>query len=336
MPDTDKCESQKKSFSGINYAPFIASAAGGVVETAFLHPFDTIAKRLQANKTKVVAWNPQANGTTNFFSNIHSINQVIFRDQANAPKLARWMSLYPGVGYSMLYKIVQRTYKIGAQSNLERYLLDHSSFLPHIEDKKKRKLYAAATSGSLVGGGEVVLLPLDVLKVKFQTNKSVYQEKSFWDIWKSENPYRGLSATLPRNIIGSGALFGTREYLKANGVNSDVANLAGITVSIVVTSPFDVIKTRMQAVQEAVSPLEVFKTTVAKEGVAALSKGVVTKVITQGPKWAVCFAVADRVEKKIEERLAVSPSLGFFTALAKKDDATAENDTLKFRNGLKR
>lgn len=67
-----------------------------------------------------------------------------------------------------------------------------------------------ATAGSIIGIGEVVLLPLDALKIKMQTNAHQYAGKKVCQILYQEGfgLYRGASWTAARNAPGSFALFG--------------------------------------------------------------------------------------------------------------------------------
>lgn len=73
-----------------------------------------------------------------------------------------------------------------------------------------------ATAGSLIGVGEVLLLPLDVLKIKAQTNPAAFGEhkglgmaKLLWT--EGRGLYAGAGATMMRNAPGSFALFGGAE-----------------------------------------------------------------------------------------------------------------------------
>lgn len=73
---------------------------------------------------------------------------------------------------------------------------------------------------SMTGIGEVVLLPLDVLKIKMQTNPDALRGRGFFKLITDEgiaSLYRGWGWTMARNAPGSFALFGgsaaTKEYL---------------------------------------------------------------------------------------------------------------------------
>lgn len=64
---------------------------------------------------------------------------------------------------------------------------------------------------SLIGIGEIVLLPLDVLKIKRQTNPEAFRGRGVFRIVADEgfNLYRGWGWTAARNAPGS---FAVRDF----------------------------------------------------------------------------------------------------------------------------
>jgi hypothetical protein len=65
-----------------------------------------------------------------------------------------------------------------------------------------------ATAGSLTGIGEVVLLPLDALKIKRQVNPDAFRGRGVIRIFLEEGTtlYRGWGWTIARNAPGSFAV----------------------------------------------------------------------------------------------------------------------------------
>jgi hypothetical protein len=65
-----------------------------------------------------------------------------------------------------------------------------------------------STAGSLIGIGEIVLLPLDVLKIKRQTNPEAFKGRGVLKIVRDEGfgLYRGWGWTAARNAPGSFAV----------------------------------------------------------------------------------------------------------------------------------
>ncbi len=101
-----------------------------------------------------------------------------------------------------------------------------------------------------MGIGEIVLLPLDALKIKMQTNAAAYGGKSFFQIVGEEGwgLYRGASWTAARNAPGSFALFGgsaavkeygfaLEDYRKATFFQNFCSSIAGAVASITISAP---------------------------------------------------------------------------------------------------
>jgi hypothetical protein len=61
---------------------------------------------------------------------------------------------------------------------------------------------------SLIGIGEIVLLPLDILKIKRQTNPEAFRGRGLFKIIRDEGMglYRGAGWTAARNAPGSFAV----------------------------------------------------------------------------------------------------------------------------------
>lgn len=75
---------------------------------------------------------------------------------------------------------------------------------------------------SIVGIGEIVLLPLDVLKIKRQTNPEAFRGRGLFKIISDEGMglYRGAGWTAARNAPGSFAVRSFSSLIMSNG-NSD-------------------------------------------------------------------------------------------------------------------
>jgi hypothetical protein len=140
-----------------------------------------------------------------------------------------------GLGYAAGYKIAQRVYKFGGQPYF-RDVIDRSSAKPYFTDAfgaKWGKMVIHATAGSLTGMGEVVsndpagleksctisrsdsrhfpqvLLPLDVLKIKMQTNPEAFRGRGIVKLISDEgiaSLYKGWGWTMGRNAPGSFAV----------------------------------------------------------------------------------------------------------------------------------
>lgn len=160
---------------------------------------------------------------------------------------------------------------------------------------------------SLTGIGEIVLLPLDVLKIKRQTNPEAFRSRGFLKIVGDEgfSLYRGWGWTAARNAPGSFALFGgsafTKEYLfgledfgKATWTQNFVSSIGGAVASITVSAPLDVIKTRIQNAnfETNTGGMTIMKEMIKHEGFGAFFKGLTPKILVVGPKLVFSFTVA--------------------------------------------
>lgn len=226
--------------------------------------------------------------------NSTQLNDVIFKKKAGAPIGQKFVSLFPGLGYAAGYKILQRVYKYGGQPIARDYLTKHyGSDFEAVFGKKTGKAIMHSTAGSLIGIGEIVLLPLDVLKIKKQTNPEAFRGRGVLRIVKDEGfgLYRGWGWTAARNAPGSFALFGgsafAKEYLfkledynKATWFQNFIASIAGATASITVAAPFDVVKTRIQNrnFENPESGFQIVTKMARNEGPGSFFKGLVPKV----------------------------------------------------------
>ncbi|CAD1813582.1 Mitochondrial GTP/GDP carrier protein 1 [Candida parapsilosis] len=291
MSPTAHSSSDKKQ-SGI--ARVLGSATAGIAEIGVFHPVDTISKRLMSNHGRVTS--------------AHQLNTIIFRDAASQPLFKRIFTLFPGLGYAACYKILQRVYKYGGQPFANEFLTKNfkdnfdSAFGP-----KTGKALMSATAGSLIGIGEVVLLPLDVLKIKRQTNPESFKGRGFLKILQDEGLglYRGWGWTMARNAPGSFALFGgnsfakeyifgLKDYSQATWTQNFITSIFGASASLIVSAPLDVIKTRIQNrnFDNPEKGFTILKNMFKNEGITAFFKGLTPKLLTTGPKLVFSFAMA--------------------------------------------
>jgi len=224
------------------------------------------------------------------------------------PIARKFTSLFPGLGYAAGYKILQRIYKYGGQPFVRDYLAIHyGSEFDKTFGKGTGKAIMHATAGSLVGIGEVVLLPLDVLKIKRQTNPEAFRGRGLFKIIKDEGMglYRGAGWTAARNAPGSFALFGgsafAKEYIyaltdygSATWTQNFVASVFGASASLIVSAPLDVIKTRIQNrnFENPESGFRIIGSMIRNEGLLSFFKGLTPKLLMTGPKLVFSFWLA--------------------------------------------
>ncbi|KAJ3021511.1 UNVERIFIED_CONTAM: hypothetical protein HDU68_009595 [Siphonaria sp. JEL0065] len=276
----------------------LGSGLSGILELVCFHPVDTVAKRLMNSTEK-----PFAKGQTTS-EGFQSLNKIIFRENASAGTFTKYKSLFPGLGFAAGYKVAQRMYKFTGQRHVRDWMqTNHSeSFKSLFGDNWKTMMHA--TAGSLIGIGEIVLLPLDALKIKMQINPG----QKGMDIIKQEGLglYRGAGWTAARNAPGSFALFGgsaivkehifeLKDYNQATFFQNFCASIGGAFASLAVSSPLDVIKTRIQAKSgdKAEAGFTILKNMVKNEGFGSFFKGLVPKMLVVGPKLVFSFTIAE-------------------------------------------
>ncbi len=298
-------------------ARVLGPAAAAVAELSLFHPVDTVVKRLMAHHGPVFPPNLPAS------ESIAHASRIALREAASpgVSLLSRARALYSGVFYAFGHKVAQRTYKFGGQPFIREALHDsgYTAWLQKRLSPSAAHVLADGTAGSFIGLGEVILLPLDVLKIKAQTNMASLGGRSLPRLLMAEGPrlYAGASWTAARNIPGSFTFFGgtawVQEYIyKARGRKMTLAETAssvavGCALSIIVSSPMDVIKTRVQAADfsRPTSGWSVVRDIVRNEGVSAFAHGLTPKLLTVGPKLIFSYTVAHMLTSRVGAALGV-------------------------------
>ncbi|KAJ2489576.1 high copy suppressor of abf2 [Coemansia sp. RSA 2050] len=291
-----------KKYSESGTARLLGAGTSGILELFTFHPVDTVAKRLMSNTERIfVSGQPLR-------QSLGQLNHVIFRDAAGKATISKYLSLFPGLGYAAGYKVAQRIYKFGGQP-VVRDILERQSgqWFTRTFGERNGKAMMHATAGSLIGIGEVALLPLDVLKIKRQINPEAFRGRGLFKIVADEGMalYRGAGWTVMRNAPGSFALFGgsavvkefafgLEDYNKATFVQNFFASIGGAVASLTVSAPMDVIKTRIQArsFDNPESGMAILRKMVQQEGFTSFFKGLTPKILVVGPKLVFGFTLA--------------------------------------------
>lgn len=274
-------------------AGLAAGATAGFFELICFHPVDTTAKRLMSYKAKLI-------DPADWRGSYARVNKVVFRDAADKGIVRKWGSMFPGLGYAAYYKIMQRTYKFGCQPYV--YSMVDGIVGPRMQalwGAKNGKILNNALAGSMLGIGEVVLLPFDVLKIKAQTNPETLKGRGIVDLFRNEGfaLYRGWNWTVFRNAPGSFSLFGGNAFAyytlmklenqkQATVLQHFLASCIGASLSITVASPTDVIKTRIQnqPFDKPERGIKIVADLIKQEGLSAFFKGLTPKLLVVGPK----------------------------------------------------
>ncbi|CAJ1005368.1 putative Mitochondrial carrier protein [Leishmania naiffi] len=277
-----------------------AATAAGVLEIAFFHPFDTTAKRLMANKGSIMRGSVP--------DTLANLNEIVFKKNASAGFARKVAYLYPGSLYAVVYKVFQRVYKFAGQPLVRDFLSSnyHDGFKRYFG--KAHRVMEDATAGCLIGLGEVILLPLDRLKVLSQTNEAAMQN-GLLPLLRQEGVrgmYSGTVVTMCRNAPGSfclfggaafmkGYIFGLSDYRHATVFQNMCASTVGACLSIAISNPMDVVKTRVQrqTVAERCNAVATAASMLKEEGVSSFFKGLTPKVIASAPKLIFAYTMTE-------------------------------------------
>jgi len=171
-----------------------------------------------------------------------------------------------------------------------------------------------AVAGGVIGVGEVILQPLDVLKIRRQTNPASAWKGGMSVFWKEGlSLYRGATWTMSRNLAGSSALFGSACLVKdkffrlknhndATFAQILIASTTGALACITVASPMDVVKTRIQKqpFEDPLTGSSIVKSMIKNEGIGSFCKGLVPKALVLGPKLIFAFSVTQYMSMVID------------------------------------
>ncbi|CAK4675905.1 hypothetical protein LEN26_006805 [Aphanomyces euteiches] len=189
--------------------------------------------------------------------------------------------------------------------------LPSPSFAPTIDAKKKvASPYVKMFAGMAGGLAEAVALqPLDVTKTRLQLDRSG-QYKNMWHcgktIYQTEGGlalYKGLTPFIAHLTLKYALRFGSFAKFKellgeapgtksSNAINFTAGMMTGVLESVLIVTPFDVVKTRLQkeiGKGQFNGPIDLTRQMIAKEGFSALWKGNVATMLRQASNQACNF-----------------------------------------------
>lgn len=292
-----------------------AATIAGFMEIGLFHPFDTVAKRLMTNRGSLAK--PTVGQT------LGHLNEIIFKHHAHDSILRKALYLYPGSFYAVIYKVFQRTYKFAGQPVVREYLLKHHDDSFQRTFGRSAKVMREGTAGCLIGIGEIFLLPLDRLKVLYQVNEDA-MKKGLISLLRQEGfkgMYAGTAITICRNAPGSFALFGGASFAKhvILGIKDDddgkgkknretvaqniFASTVGACLSITVSNPMDVIKTRVQHATKDTrqTAVQTIFRMLKEEGVfTPFFKGLTPKIVASAPKLVFTYSMVEFLYQRMQ------------------------------------
>ncbi|EDQ85660.1 uncharacterized protein MONBRDRAFT_34188 [Monosiga brevicollis MX1] len=269
----------------------VAGGAAGVVEIAMMYPTDVAKTRAQLNTAR----------NTSMWSTLAQIART------DGPT-----GLYRGVLSPIVAEAPKRATKFAANDFFKPLLTLEDGSLPG---------HRAGMAGALAGSVEAfVNCPFETVKVRMQAKESRQMYQSTMDCSRQllakegvAGLYRGIEPMVLRNAGWNGTYFaciGLVRNLISKGENTNsklqrfVSGVIGGTLGVLVATPFDVVKSRMQNQQMASAgavatqyryAIPSLVSILRTEGLAAIYKGLGPRMVRLGPGGGIMIVAYDAV-----------------------------------------
>jgi solute carrier family 25 2-oxodicarboxylate transporter 21 len=270
-------------------ANFAAGAIAGVSEILTFYPLDVVKTRMQLETGKA------KHGLAGTFS-------AIVKEEGAG-------RLYRGLVPPLLLEAPKRAVKFAANDFWgKRYM--------HLTGESKMNQQLSILTGCSAGASEsFVVVPFELVKIKLQDKNSTFAGPLdvLRQVVRKEGLlglYTGMEATFWRHLWWNGGYFGcihqvrsllpSPENQQAQLMNNFISGSVGGFVGTALNTPFDVVKSRIQSVSKAPGVVPKYNwsypalvTIFREEGVAALYKGFVPKVLRLAPGGGILLLVVE-------------------------------------------
>jgi solute carrier family 25 2-oxodicarboxylate transporter 21 len=275
---------------------FVAGGIAGVAEILVMYPTDVVKTRAQLATTKQ--------------PNMFAVLGKIVREEG----LTR---LYRGILPPIMVEAPKRAVKFSSNETYKPYFKNKEGVLT---------TWGGIGAGVLAGITEAfVVVPFELVKIRLQDKNNVGKYKGTLDavikIMRNEGIlafYKGLEATLWRHATWNGGYFGVinfiqRKFPKTEDrwkklLNNFVAGAIAGTFGTMLNTPPDVVKSRIQNQVIVPGQKPKYSWTIPslvmiarEEGILALYKGFVPKVVRLGPGGGILLVVFDYVSKLLRD-----------------------------------
>ncbi|KAF3576029.1 hypothetical protein DY000_02035356, partial [Brassica cretica] len=262
----------------------LAGGLASALSTSLLHPIDTIKTRVQAS-------------TLSFPEVIAKLPEIGVR------------GVYKGSIPAILGQFSSHGLRTGIFEASKLVLINFAPNLPEIQVQS-----IASFCSTLLG--TAVRIPCEVLKQRLQAGMFNNVGEAIVGTWKQDGPggfFRGTGATLcrevPLYVVGMG-LYAESKKMVAQALGRELEAWETIAVgavsggvAAVVTTPFDVMKTRMMTATPGrpISMSMVFFSVLRHEGPLGLFKGAVPRFFWVAPLGAMNFAGYELAKKAMQK-----------------------------------
>ncbi|KAJ6810704.1 putative mitochondrial succinate-fumarate transporter 1 [Iris pallida] len=281
------------------YVRALSGSLGGTVEACCLQPIDVIKTRLQLDRTRA-------------YRGIAHCGSTVVRTEGVR---ALWKGLTPFATHLTL----KYALRMGSNSLLQSALKDADT--GNLSNRGR----LAAGFGAGVLEALVIVTPFEVVKIRLQQQKgmslellkykgpihcarTIIREEGIFGLWA------GAAPTVMRNGTNQAAMFTAKNafdvilWKKHEGDGkvlhpwqSMISGFLAGTAGPICTGPFDVVKTRLMAQSRSAGDVKykgmvhAIRTIYAEEGLLALWKGLLPRLMRIPPGQAIMWAVADQV-----------------------------------------
>lgn len=260
---------------------FLSGAVAGVSEIMVMYPLDVVKTRQQLATTS------DYNGT------IRCLRKIVAEEGVSR--------LYKGISAPILMEAPKRAIKFAA--NDEWGKVYKKAF-----DVTQMNQPLAILTGATAGATEsFVVVPFELIKIKLQDRTSKFNSMGevFKHIVKLDGllgMYKGLESTMWRHVSWNAGYFGlifqVRSLMPKPKSSSEktlvdlTCGTIGGTFGTMLNTPFDVVKSRIQAgSSKYIWTIPSVFTVAREEGFAALYKGFIPKVLRLGPGGGILLVV---------------------------------------------
>mmetsp|Transcript_13028 Transcript_13028/g.39454 ORF Transcript_13028/g.39454 Transcript_13028/m.39454 type:complete len:332 (-) Transcript_13028:679-1674(-) len=286
----------------LTLSPFVKSAAGsigGTMEACCLQPIDTIKTRLQLDAAKK-------------YSGIYNCGQTIIKEEGVR-------SLWKGLTPFAVHLTLKYALRMGTNAFYQSLLRDQDGLL-----SGHRRMMAGFAAG--VTEALCIVTPFEVVKIRLQQQKGMAKDKllykgpvhcavmtvrqdGIFGLWA------GAAPTVLRNGTNQMCLFWAKNHMdgvlwgKTEGdgmqltpLQSMGSGFSAACIGPVATGPFDVVKTRLMAQQKQPdgskkysSFINALVTIPREEGIRAMWRGLLPRLMRIPPGQAIVWAVSDQI-----------------------------------------
>ncbi|KAL7665299.1 Mitochondrial 2-oxodicarboxylate carrier 1 [[Candida] zeylanoides] len=260
---------------------FGAGAIAGVSEILVMYPLDVVKTRQQLDSTNA------------YKGTINCIKKIVAEEG--------FSRLYKGISAPILMEAPKRATKFAAND-------EWGKIYRNLFQMKTMNQSLAILTGATAGATEsFVVVPFELIKIKLQDRTSkfngmgevarhIVREHGLLGL------YKGLESTMWRHVSWNagyfGCIFQVRQLMPKpkSSTEKTIVDLTcgtvGGTFGTALNTPFDVVKSRIQAGSTRyVWTLPSLVTVAKEEGFAALYKGFVPKVLRLGPGGGILLVV---------------------------------------------